>query len=59
VLGGLAFKTMLQATPFWSNDYDRLAPSQFQYFGPMIRDWHARLMRDTEAIIGEKQKEDA
>lgn len=55
----LAFKTAVQGTPFWSQDFPALAPSQRKTFASLINAWSVAIAINIERRLGTDTKEKA
>jgi chromosome segregation ATPase len=55
----LAFKTAVQGTPFWSQDFPAMAPSQRKTFKSLVDSWSANIEANIAARLGEDKKKDA
>jgi chromosome segregation ATPase len=51
----LAFKTAVQGTPFWSQDFPALSPSQRKTFGSLVNSWSDAIESNIAARLGEKE----
>jgi hypothetical protein len=49
----LAFKTAVQGTPFWSQDFPAMSPSQKKTFGSLVKSWSANIEANIERRLGE------
>jgi hypothetical protein len=55
----LAFKTAVQGTPFWSQDFPALGHSQKKTFKSLVDSWSANIEANIAARLGEDKKKDA
>jgi hypothetical protein len=55
----LAFKTAVQGTPFWSQDFPVLGCGQKKTFGSLVKSWSANIEANIAARLGEKKVEAA
>jgi hypothetical protein len=51
----LAFKTAVQATPYWTQDFPFLAPSQRKSFGNVVNSWNIVWQANITARLGTKE----
>jgi hypothetical protein len=59
VLCDLAFKTAVHGTPFWSQDFPAISPSQRKTFGSLVSGWSANIEANIERRLGADKKVEA
>jgi hypothetical protein len=55
----LAFKTAVQGTPFWSQDFPALGHGQKKTLKSLVDSWSANIEANIAARLGEKKPERA
>jgi hypothetical protein len=53
----LAFKTAVQGTPFWSQDFPTLRSHERKTFKSLVDNWAAQIERNITARLGTEQKQ--
>ncbi len=52
----IAFKTAVQQTPFWSQDFPAMAPNQRKSFREICNSWVEPIMHRINALLGDQQE---
>jgi chromosome segregation ATPase len=53
----LAFKTAVQGTPFWSQDFPALAPNQRKTFGSLVNSWSDTIENNIAQRLGDEKQQ--